>query len=359
MYYRTYPTRDNNGQLTIEDLYAGRTLPTQNESSVKTIRVTNKPPAWHLDSSLFEYNLKRLLDTTPIEIQYTEYNIPKASGGYRLISAPSDELKEMQKKIYDICLRFGAHAHDAAYAYIKNRTCLNAMQKHRNANTKFFYKFDLHDFFPSCTMEVLSRQLKQVYPFCMLSDETLNRVIEIATYNGALPQGSPLSPLLCNMVLLPFDWAMYYSIRHFNGVYTRYADDILISFNDKKQLQFIKHIIKRHLPEGLNLNDSKSRCGSIAGRNRNLGLVLNKEHNITIGHKKKMELKAKLNNFIFDFTNQRYWSIIDTQVLQGELNYFRQIEPEYANFVVNRLENKHHIQQSISSMFADIIAGRV
>jgi hypothetical protein len=71
-----------------------------------------------------------------------------------------------------------------------------------------------------------------------------------------------------------------------------------------------------------------------------------------------MELKAKLNNFIFDFTNRRYGSIIDTQVLKGELNYFRQIEPEYANFVVNRLENKHHCP-SISSMFADIISGRV
>ena len=87
-------------------------------------------------------------------------------------------------------------------------------------------------------------------------------------------------------------------------------------------------------------------------------VVLNKDNNITIGHKKKMELKAKINNFIFDFTNRNYWSIIDTQVLQGELNYFRQIEPEYADFVVNRLETKHR-SRSLSSMFADIIAGRV
>ena len=71
-----------------------------------------------------------------------------------------------------------------------------------------------------------------------------------------------------------------------------------------------------------------------------------------------MKLKAKINNFIFDFTNQRYWSIIDTQVLQGELNYFKSIEPEYAQFVIKRLEQKHH-SPSISSMFSDIIARRV
>ena len=358
MYYRTYFTQSRTEQLTIEDLYAGRILPTQGESSIKTIRVNNVPEHWYVDARNFEHAIASCIINNPAEIYYTEYHIPKASGGYRLISAPSDELKDVQKKLYEILIRFGAYAHDVAFAYVKDRTCLGAIQRHRDKQTKYFYKFDLNDFFPSCTEEVLQRQLKQVYPFCMLSEACLDYIIYIATYNGALPQGSPLSPLLCNMVLLPFDWAMHYSIKHFNGAYTRYADDILISFQDKKQLSFIQHIIKGHLPEGLELNTTKSRCGSIAGRNYNLGLVLNKEHNITIGHKKKMQLKAKLNNFIFDFTNRRYWSIIDTQVLQGELNYFRQIEPEYANFVVKRLETKHHIQ-SISSMFADIIAGRV
>lgn len=358
MYYRTYFTKAQQTQLTIEDLYAGRTLPTPGESSNKTIRVETIPPRWYTDAGTFEHALVASMSDNLVEIQYTEYHIPKANGGYRLISAPSEELKDLQKKLYDICLRYGAYAHDAAYAYVKDRTCKSAIQRHQNKQTKYFYKFDLHDFFPSCTEDVLQRQLKQVYPFCMLTDVTLIRFIQVATYKGVLPQGSPLSPLLCNMVLLPFDWAMHYSIRHFNGVYTRYADDILVSFSDRKQLQFIQHIIEGHLPDGLTLNRTKSRCGSIAGRNHNLGLVLNKEHNITIGHKKKMELKAKLNNFIFDFTNRRYWSIIDTQVLQGELNYFRQIEPEYADFVVKRLETKHH-SVPIKIMFADIISGRV
>lgn len=358
MFYRTYFSKNDMVQLSIEDLYAGHTTPTRGDSSIKTIRVSNIPAHWYTDS----HNLTSVLDTFfathDVEIEYTEYHIPKNSGGYRLISAPSDELKAAQKELYDIFIRFGAYAHDAAYAYVKGRTCLDSIAKHKQKNTNYFYKFDLHDFFPSCTTEVLKRQLSQVYPFCMLSDSVLTNVLAYATYQGALPQGSPLSPLLCNMVLVLFDWAMYYSIRHFGGVYTRYADDILISFANKKQLSFIQHLIKGHLPEGLSLNEAKSRCGSIAGRNRNLGLVLNKERNITLGHKKKMELKAKLNNFIFDFTNQRYWSIIDTQVLQGELNYFKQIEPDYANFVVNRLQTKHH-SNSISSMFADIISGRI
>ena len=360
MYYRTYYSQNTTTQLTIEDLYAGHTLPTLNDtmSSVKTIRVETIPPRWYTDCQQLNRLIKEFFEAHPVEIEYTEYHIPKNSGGYRLISAPSDELKAVQKELYNMLIRFGAYAHDAAYAYIRERTCLSAIQRHQNKQTKYFYKFDLQDFFPSCTTLLLTRQLQQVYPFCMLDDDNLSKIINIATYRDSLPQGSPLSPLLCNMVLVPFDWIMYYSIRHFDGVYTRYADDLLISFVNKKQLSFLEHLIKGHLPGGLSLNTDKSRCGSIAGRNRNLGLVLNKDRNITIGHKKNMELKAKINNFIFDFTNQRYWSIIDTQVLQGELNYFKQIEPDYANFVVNRLERKHH-SNAISSMFADIISGRV
>ena len=92
----------------------------------------------------------------------------------------------------------------------------------------------------------------------------------------------------------------------------------------RKEISFLERVIQNHLNDEvsptLQLNREKSRCGSIAGSNWNLGLMLNKDNNITIGHKNKMKLKAKINNFILDFTNQNFWSIIDTQVLQGEVN---------------------------------------
>ena len=359
MYYRTFNTTNGVTQLTIEDLYAGITTHTSDASIIKTVRVQKIPPSWMQNATAINTALTAIFNLySDVTIEYTEYHIPKHSGGFRLISAPSDRLKDLQTDLYKVLSKYNTFPHDAAFAYVKNRTCLSAMQRHQNKNTEWFYKFDLKDFFPSCTVEFLKKQLSQVYPFCIITEALLTQLIQYATYKGALPQGSPLSPLLSNMVMVPFDWAMYYSIKHFDGIYTRYADDIQISFPKKKQLSFIEHVIKGHLPEGLTLNSEKSRCGSIKGHNYNLGLMLNKDHNITIGHKKKMELKAKINNFIFDFTNKNYWSIIDTQVLQGELNYFKQIEPDYANFVVQRLETKHH-SPSISSMFADIIAGRV
>lgn len=297
-----------------------------------------------------------------LDFSYTDYRIPKASGGYRTISAPNEQLKSIQREVANLLERLGTTAHDAAYAYTPQRTCKDAIIKHQQANNQWFYKFDIKDFFPSCSINILKNNLKYIYPFCYFSEEILNKIIELATRNGSLPQGSPLSPLLSNVLLTPFDFMMTFSMRPFKGVYTRYADDIIISTAHKHQLDFIQRIIKSHLKEistDFKINTEKSRCGSIKGSNWNLGLMLNADNNITIGHKKKMELKAKINNFIFDFTNRNYWSIIDTQVLQGELNYFKTIEPEYAAFVIRRLEQKHNTTRTLAEMFSDIISGRV
>ena len=93
----------------------------------------------------------------------------------------------------------------------------------------------------------------------------------------------------------------------------------------------------------MELNESKTRYGSRSGQNWNLGLMLNQQNNITLGHKKKECLRAALNNFLKDWTNGTVWSIISTQQLMGELNYFSMIEPEYAAKIFSKLENKYNV----------------
>ena len=368
MYYVTFKTNTNhtnNIQYTLDMLYEGVTpFVLDTTTQYTTIRKDNIDTfVSQLDHNTLYAALINLLDTiNELDKTYTIYRIPKTNGGYREISEPNETLKGYQRAIHNILVSLGVHPHDAVYSYVAERSCKDALIKHQQANTQWFYKFDIKDFFPSCTLEVLTNSLKEkVFPFCTLDEQRWAKLMDIALYNNGLPQGSPLSPLLSNMVLMPFDFYMYYSIKHFEGVYTRYADDILISLPNKKDISFIENIINGHLcthvSEGLELKTSKSRCGSIAGSYWNLGLMLNKDRNITLGHERKMKLKAKINNFIYDFTNQNYWSIIDTQVLQGEVNYFKTIEPDYASFVIRRLQEKHHTQLSLSEMFSQIIKG--
>ena len=367
MFYKTFYKTNPYVNYTVNSVYQNSPIPEAHAISEKTtVRITDN--AFTTPKEYLVQSLTHWLNDATVWLEknpnpYTSYNIPKASGGYRTITAPHDVLKNYQKQICGILIQLGATAHNCAYAYELHRTCKDALIKHQSHASKWFYKFDIKDFFPSCTEEVLMDTLSNVYPFCKLDTATLIKLIYVATHPlKYLPQGSPLSPLLSNMVLTSFDFIMYYSVRTFNGVYTRYADDILISTPTKHELNFIQHIVNKHLKETsskFRLNTDKARCGAREGSNWNLGLMLNKDNKITIGHKKKLELKAKLNNFIFDFTNHKYWSIIDTQVLQGQINYFKTIEPEYATFVIKRLEQKYNHQYTLAQMFSAIITGRV
>jgi intein-encoded DNA endonuclease-like protein len=160
-----------------------------------------------------------------------------------------------------------------------------------------------------------------------------------------LPQGTPLSPLLTNLIMVHYDYMLYQALKNFENqyyAYTRYADDLLISCKYKFDKEKIVELVKRIITP-FNLNENKIRFGSTAGRNWNLGLMLNKDNNITIGYKKKQRFKAALFSFLQDFTNGTRWSKIDTQVLVGQLAYYQKIEPEYAQHILDKYNEKFNL----------------
>ena len=73
-------------------------------------------------------------------------------------------------------------------------------------------------------------------------------------------------------------------------VYTRYADDIFFSckynFRYNEVVKQVNEVCKRFGAPFM-LKDSKTRYGNIAGANWILGLMLNKDFKITVGHKRK------------------------------------------------------------------------
>lgn len=284
------------------------------------------------------------------EQQYFEFKIPKRSGGLRTINAPNDNFKlalSCVKEIFEQKIK--CLPHDAAYAYIKQRSTLDALKKHQLNESNWYLKIDLTDFFPNCTPELIFEQLKKLYPFYYISpeyDEILKKIIKVCCLNNGLPQGTPMSPLLTNLIMVPYDRIIYTFTKRGSGnhyVYTRYADDILISskahFDWKAIEQYLEQVltpfcIKKH----------KTRYGSKAGSNWNLGLMLNKDNQITLGSVRKKELNAMVNNFIKDFKENRPWSKEDTQYLQGHLSYLNQIEPAYYTHILQKYETKHNVQ---------------
>lgn len=276
---------------------------------------------------------------------------------FRRIDAPCTELKTELTKLkdgFECSALFGALYHTSAFAYVKGRCAVDAVARHRDNKSKWFCKFDLSDFFGSTTLDFTMDMLSIIYPFSEVIKDPygkalLSKALSLAFLNGGLPQGTPISPLITNIIMIPIDFLLSNKLRNFNSqryVYTRYADDFLISskydFDYKKVEAFVSDTLKE-FNAPFSLNPSKTRYGSSAGSNWNLGVMLNKDNEITVGHKKKREFKAMLTNYVLDKRNGKPWSLNQVQVLDGCRSYYSMVEKDAIEEIIRNLSEKWKI----------------
>jgi hypothetical protein len=311
---------------------------------------------YHLIDKLTEFNKNtEELRQRPRRELYREFHIPKKHGGLRKIDAPNDELMDalrVLKRIFED--DFKVLYHTSAFAYIKKRGTIDSIKRHQSNESRWFAKFDLHNFFGSTTLDFIMQMFSMVYPFSEVvkhqaGAEELRKALELAILDGGLPQGTPISPMITNIMMIPIDFKLSNGLRDFNDqhfVYTRYADDFLISSRFHFKFRDVEKFINDTLA-GFNapfsLNTSKTRYGSLSGSNWNLGVMLNKDNQITVGHEKKRHFKAMLTSFILDTQNGNPWDINDIQVMEGYRNYYRMVEGETIDKLVNDIGAKYHV----------------
>lgn len=283
---------------------------------------------------------------------YETFHIPKKSGGLRRIDAPKPELMNALRNLKTIFEEdFHALYHTAAFAYVKNRCTVDAVKRHQKNNSKWFGKLDLHDFFGSTTLDYVIKMFSMVFPFSEIvkapnGEAELRKALDLAFLNGGLPQGTPLSPLITNVMMIPVDYKLANAFRDFDKqrfIYTRYADDFIIS----SKVDFDVHRVEKLVVDTLHefgapftINGSKTRYGSSAGRNWNLGVMLNKDNEITVGHKKKRQFQSMLYNYITDKRKGISWPREDVQTMQGLHSYYRMVEPETIDAIVKHTNEK-------------------
>lgn len=283
---------------------------------------------------------------------YETFYIPKKSGGLRRIDAPKPELMNALRTLKTILEEdFHVLYHTSAFAYIKNRSTIDAVKKHQQNESKWFGKLDLHDFFGSTTLDFVMYMLSMIFPISevvkyQVGRDELRKALELAFLNGGLPQGTPISPLITNVMMIPVDYKLSNAFRNYNEqafVYTRYADDFIIS----SKFDFDVHTVEKLVVDTLasfnapfTINEKKTRYGSSAGRNWNLGVMLNKDNEITIGHKKKRQFQSMLYNYITDKRNGVPWPKEDIQVMQGLYSYYRMVEKEPIDAIIAHINAK-------------------
>lgn len=282
---------------------------------------------------------------------YETFYIPKKSKGLREINAPVPELMNALRQLKTIFeTNMFALYHTSAFAYVKGRCTVDCVKRHQQNESKWFAKLDFSDFFGSTTEEFVISMFSQIFPFSEIVKrkdglEALKRALSLCFLNGGLPQGTPISPTITNIMMIPIDHQLCNELRKMDEhyVYTRYADDILISskigFDCNKLQDYVLDVLRKFDAPFI-LKKEKTRYGSSAGRNWNLGVMLNKDNEITIGHQKKKTFKAMCCNYICDKKKGVPWDIHDVQVFSGLISYYRMIEKDYINYVIEQNNKK-------------------
>lgn len=302
--------------------------------------------------SQFNEKYKELIDADKHSLYRTFY-VPKSSGGLRRIDAPNDALMcalHQLKCIFESLFGAGDLYHTSAFAYIHNRNTIACVKRHQLNQSKWFGKFDLHNFFGSTTIEFVLDMFKQIYPFSEVfatnCGEVLRCALSLCFLDGVLPQGTPMSPMLTNIMMIPIDYHISKRLRELNMVYTRYADDFLISSRNSFRFRDIEAIIievLRQFDAPFELNTQKTRYGSANGANWNFGIMLNKDNQMTIGRAKKKQFESMLTAYAKNKRAGIAWPLEDVQHLDGLRAYYKAIEGETIDRIVAHISQKHGV----------------
>lgn len=355
-------------QISFEDILFGisqeeyekktsNTFDTRTAYRVKTPnRLLNNIDFSAMIAALESFNEKYrvLIATDDKSTLYHSFKIPKRSGGLRQIDAPLDDLMQALRELKFIFeKKLFASYHTCAFAYVRGRSTIDAVKRHQRNNSKWFLKLDYHNFFGSTTPEFVMSMLNQIFPYNELlksqrGKDALEKALSLCFLNGGLPQGTPISPTITNLMMIPIDHSIAKYAREHSPhlTYTRYADDILLSSDLKfswnnVQNDIIEIVNKFNAP--FSLNTAKTRFGSSAGRNWNLGVMLNKDNQITVGHNKKKVFKAMLFQFCSDYKNGNPWSVDDVQHLQGLKSYYEMVEGNTIKEIIKTYSQKMNI----------------
>ncbi len=224
--------------------------------------------------------------------KYFHFEIPKKSGGIRSISSPDKFLKKIQRRIVFV-LDALYTPKSSANGFVTGRGIVSNAKGH--IGRKYVYNIDLKDFFPTIHYGRIKNVL-QIAPF-KASPEIAHLIAHLSCYKGVLPQGSPLSPMLTNIVCQSLDYHLVKLAKHYRCFYSRYADDI--TFSSDKNI-FSKEKFKNELntiitKQGFKINEEKTRLQKHTQRQEVTGIIVNTKSNLKRDYIKKV--RAMLYNW--------------------------------------------------------------
>ena len=218
-------------------------------------------------------------------LMYKEFDIPKRTGGTRRITAPTGKLKDVQKCISVLVSPY-YQVPDCVHGFAEGKSVASNASMHTAKN--YVLNIDLKDFFPTITYTRVVKSLQEL-GFNEEVSDIIARLCTIPMWDeqskmlrNSLPQGSPASPLLSNIVCSSLDKRLSALARRFGLTYSRYADDITFSSNHSvyaKDGEFLHELERIISTSGFKINEKKTRLQKKGSRQEVTGLIVGEKVN--------------------------------------------------------------------------------
>ena len=231
--------------------------------------------------------------------RYQTFTIKKKSGADRTINAPVKGLKSILRPL-NFVLQCIYEPHETATGFVRDKSIVDNAKKHIGHH--YVLNLDLKDFFHSFDRNRVKMGFIYVpfnlggdkEPLAFLLASLCTHPFEIdGEVKTVLPQGSPTSPTLTNILCKKLDRRLNGLANRFGATFTRYADDITFSsphniYNDKAFNNELKRIIEED--QDLAINPKKTRLQKAAYRQEATGLIVNEKVNVRRRYVKQIRM---------------------------------------------------------------------
>ena len=193
----------------------------------RNLYAINQSPLYMLKSRA---RLAKLLGLSNAELKrlcagdrlYTEFDIPKRNGGVRHVENPTKSLKIVQAKIARLLARITPP--DFLYCPVKGRCYVTNAAAH--VGNRVIRCLDIRKFYPSTPSQRVFWFYRKVLRCERDIAGTLTR---LSTYQGHLPTGSPLSPILAYFSFFDVWESIAHICQQLGLTLSVYVDDVTVS----------------------------------------------------------------------------------------------------------------------------------
>lgn len=218
-------------------------------------------------------------------MDYRIASVPKGKGKYRKIYILSESRKESIRSLLPELenILSNIECQNINYAFQKGKNC--ALHAYRHIGYEYTLSMDLENFFES----VSEKHVRGIVP---------KDIIDECFIDGAPQQGLPTSPIISSIAFSSCDKKILNALNNFgiNAVYTRYADDLVFSFNDRKLETKIKLLVRQVVESaGFKLNEKKTKLQSATnGRVIITGVAIDR-NGLHASRKTKRKIRAAIH----------------------------------------------------------------